>query len=250
MIKGKVAIVTGASRGIGKETAIALGKKGAIVIVNYKDQKPLADDVVMTIIAAGGKAECYACDVSDYNAVKEMIDYTVDKYGSIDILVNNAGVTMDKKIVDTTEEDYSAVMDTNLKGTFNCMQYAAKYMIKQKRGKIINISSSVMNNLLGNKGQAVFVASKAGVVGLTKSAASELGEYGITVNAVSPGFIQTEMVDELHLKAGAKESIIERTSLNRPGQARDIAGLVAYIASDKADYITGQEIVVDGGMNV
>ncbi len=247
MIKGKVALITGASRGIGRETAIVLGKKQAMVIVNYKDNKPLADEVVTTIIAAGGKAEAYECDVSDYKAVGEMMEYIVNTHGSIDILVNNAGVNLDKKIEDVTEEDYAYVMGTNLKGTFNCIQHASKYMTKQESGRIINISS-IMSNLLGNVGQSIFVASKAGVVGLTKAVASELGSKGITVNAISPGLIQTEMVADL--QEGVKENILGRTSLKKQGQARDIAELVAYVASGKASYITGQEIIVDGGMGI
>lgn len=247
MLKGKVALVTGASRGIGRETAIKLGKQEAIVIVNYKTNKALAAEVVTTIIAAGGKAEAYGCDVSDYKAVKEMIDHIVDAYGSIDILVNNAGVTLDKKIEDITEEDYADVMDTNLKGTFNCIQCVSKYMLGQESGRIINITS-VITSLLGNVGLSCYAASKSGVVGLTKALAEELGPKGITVNAISPGLIESQMTYDL--KDSAKEKALGHISLNKVGQSQDIAELVAYIASKKASYITGQVISVDGGMQI
>ncbi len=247
MLKGKIALVTGASRGIGKETAIKLGKQEAVVIVNYKENKALAAEVVTTIIAAGGKAEAYQCDVSDYAAVQEMMQYIVKTYGTIDILVNNAGVSMDKKIEDITEDDYAKVMGTNLRGTFNCTQCASGYMIAQESGRIINITS-VITSLLGNVGQSVFAASKSGVIGFTKALAEELGPKGITVNAIAPGLIDTQMANDLedHVKAKA----IDHISLNKVGQSQDIAELVAYIASKKASYITGQVISVDGGMQI
>ncbi len=239
--------MTGASRGIGKETAIKLGKQEAIVIVNYKNNKALAAEVGTTIIAAGGKAEAYGCDVSDYCAVKEMINYIVKTYGAIDILVNNAGVMLDKKIEDVTQEDYANVMGTNLQGTFNCIQCASGYMITQESGRIINITS-VITNLLGNVGQSCYAASKSGVIGLTKALAEELGPKGITVNAIAPGLIDTQMSDVLAENAKAKA--LEHISLNKVGQSQDIAELVAYIASKKASYITGQVISVDGGMQI
>lgn len=247
MLKGKIALVTGASRGIGRETAIKLGKQEAVVIVNYKENKALAAEVVTTIIAAGGKAEAYQCDVSDYAAVQEMMQYIVKTYGTIDILVNNAGVSMDKKIEDITEDDYAKVMGTNLRGTFNCTQCASGYMIAQESGRIINITS-VITSLLGNVGQSVFAASKSGVIGFTKALAEELGPKGITVNAIAPGLIDTQMANDLedHVKAKA----IDHISLNKVGQSQDIAELVAYIASKKASYITGQVISVDGGMQI
>lgn len=247
MLKGKIALVTGASRGIGRETAIKLGKQEAVVIVNYKENKALAAEVVTTIIAAGGKAEAYQCDVSDYVAVQEMMQYIVKTYGTIDILVNNAGVSMDKKIEDITEDDYAKVMGTNLRGTFNCTQCASGYMIAQESGRIINITS-VITSLLGNVGQSVFAASKSGVIGFTKALAEELGPKGITVNAIAPGLIDTQMANDLedHVKAKA----IDHISLNKVGQSQDIAELVAYIASKKASYITGQVISVDGGMQI
>ena len=247
MLKGKIALVTGASRGIGRETAIKLGKQEAIVIVNYKENKALAAEVVTTIIAAGGKAEAYQCDVSDYTAVQDMMQYIVKTYGTIDILVNNAGVSMDKKIEDVTVEDYAKVMDTNLQGTFNCTQSASGYMIAQESGRIINITS-VITSLLGNVGQSVFAASKSGVIGFTKALAEELGPKGITVNAIAPGLIDTQMANDLedHVRAKA----IDHISLNKVGQSQDVAELVAYIASRKASYITGQVISVDGGMQI
>ena len=247
MLKGKVALVTGASRGIGRETAIKLGKQEAVVIVNYKDSKELAAEVVTTIIAAGGKAEAYGCDVADYAAVKAMVEHITDTYGTLDILVNNAGVTLDKRLEDITEEDYARVMDTNLKGTFNCIQCAAKYMQEQESGRIINITS-VITSLLGNVGQSCYAASKAGVVGLTKALAEELGPKGITVNAISPGLIESQLIDDLADSAKAKA--LDHISLNKVGQSQDIAELVAYIASKKAAYITGQVISVDGGMQI
>ncbi|MDE5864168.1 MAG: 3-oxoacyl-ACP reductase FabG, partial [Lachnospiraceae bacterium] len=191
MLEGKIALVTGASRGIGRQTAITLASYGATVIVNYNGSKEKAEEVVSDITAKGGKAATYGCNVSDYGAVETMMKELVKEYGRIDILVNNAGITKDGLLMKMTEEDYDAVLDINLKGTFNCIKHISRQMLKQKSGRIINLSSVV--GVYGNGGQVNYSASKAGVIGITKSVAKELGSRGIAVNAVAPGFIVTEM---------------------------------------------------------
>lgn len=244
MLEGKTAVVTGAGRGIGRAIALRLAAEGAAVIVNYNGSAKRAEEVVNEITAAGGRAEAVQCSVADYESVAAMMDGVVKKYGSIDILVNNAGITKDNLLMKMSEEDFDAVIDTNLKGVFNCMKHVARQMIKQRGGRIINISS--VSGVLGNAGQANYCAAKAGVIGLTKSFAREAASRGITVNAVAPGFIETEMTDVLSdaVKAGATEQI----PMKHFGTTEDIAGTVAFLASDSARYITGQVICVDGGM--
>ena len=220
MLEGKVALVTGASRGIGREIALTLAEYGADVIVNYNGSEE----------KASGKM------ISDMLAV----------FGHIDILVNNAGITKDNLMIKMSEDDFDAVIDTNLKGTFNTIKHMYRAFLKQRAGRIINLSS--VSGVLGNAGQANYAASKAGVIGLTKSMAKELASRNITVNAVAPGYIDTDMTQAM--SDGAKEAIIAQIPLKRAGQTKDIAEMVAFLASDKASYITGQIISVDGGMAI
>ncbi len=244
LLEGKTALVTGASRGIGKQIAVTMAAKGAVVIVNYNGSKEKADAVVSEITAAGGKAESYGCNVAEDAAVKEMIQYIAKKYGAIDILVNNAGITRDGLMMKMSEEDFDAVTDTNMKGTFLCIKHASRIMLKQRRGRIINMSSIV--GVTGNAGQMNYAASKAGIIGMTKSAARELGSRGITVNAIAPGFIDTEMTE--NLSEDLKTKMLQQIPLNRMGKTEDIANAAVFLASDESSYISGQVLGVDGGM--
>ena len=246
MLENKVALVTGAGRGIGRAIAIALAKEGAEVIVNYNGSEERAKEVKQTIEENGGKASIYKCNVSDFEACEAMIKDVVKEYGHLDILVNNAGITKDGLIMKMKEEDFDSVLNVNLKGTFNTIRHSARQMLKQRSGKIINISS--VSGILGNAGQANYAASKAGVIGLTKTMARELGSRGITVNAIAPGFVDTEMTEILSEEL--KENACKQIILGRFGKPEDIANTAVFLASDKADYITGQVISVDGGMNV
>lgn len=243
-LKGKTALVTGASRGIGKEIAKTLAAEGAFVIVNYNGSKEAAEQVVTEISEQGGAAESYGCNVSDFSAVEEMIKAIVEKHGKLDILVNNAGITKDNLIMKMKEEDFDSVIAINLKGTFNTAKHVARQMLKQKSGCIINISS--ISGVMGNAGQANYAASKAGVIGLTKSLARELASREIRVNAIAPGFVETEMTEKL------SDSVIEAGKAQIPfgrfANPKEIAGAVKFLASDDASYITGQVLHVDGGM--
>lgn len=246
MLNNKVAVVTGASRGIGKAIALTLAGYGASVVVNYNGSKDKAEEVVNEIKANGGNAISYQADISDFEAVKTMFADVIKELGKIDILVNNAGITRDNLILKMSEEDFDAVINTNLKGVFNCLKHASRIMLKQKGGRIVNISSIV--GVTGNPGQTNYSAAKAGVIGMTKTLAKELGSRGITVNAVAPGYINTDMTavlsDEL------KEKVTEHIPLRRLGEVADIAEAVAFLASDKAAYITGQTIQIDGGLGI
>lgn len=246
MLNEKVALVTGAGRGIGREIALTLAKKGAFVVVNYNGSEEKAKETVEAIKAAGGNAAAYGCNVADFTACGEMITALIREYGHIDILVNNAGITRDNLLMKMSEDDFDRVISVNLKGCFNTIKHLSRYLLKQKSGKIINISS--VSGVMGNPGQANYCASKAGVIGLTKSAARELGSRGITVNAVAPGFIETEMTESL--SETVRESITSQILLKRTGKAEEVAEVVAFLASESADYITGQVISVDGGMAV
>lgn len=246
MLKNKIALITGAGRGIGRAIAIALVKEGAEVVINYNGSEERAKEVKQTIEENGGKASIYKCNVSDFVACEAMIKDIVKEYGHLDILVNNAGITKDGLIMKMKEEDFDSVLNVNLKGTFNTIRHSARQMLKQRSGKIINISS--VSGILGNVGQANYAASKAGVIGLTKTMARELGSRGITVNAIAPGFVDTEMTEVLSEEI--RENACKQIILGRFGKPEDIANTAVFLASDKADYITGQVISVDGGMNV
>ena len=244
MLSGKVALVTGASRGIGREIAITLAKKGAMVVVNYNGSQEKATEVKETIENNGGKACIYQCNVADYEAAETMIKDVVKEYGTLDILVNNAGITKDNLIMKMKEEDFDAVIDINLKGTFNTIKHVSRQMLKQKSGKIVNISS--VTGVIGNPGQANYAASKAGVIGLTKAMARELASRQINVNAIAPGFIDTDMTEAMTEEA--KKTVTGQIPFGRTGAAKEIADVAAFLVSEEASYITGQVICVDGGM--
>ena len=244
--ENKIVLVTGAGRGIGASIAKRFASEGAEVIVNYSGNDEVAQKTVDEITATGGQAQKYKCSVNDSESVKVMIDEIIKKFGRIDILVNNAGITKDGLMLRMTDEDFDRVIDVNLKGTFNCTKYVSKYMLKQKSGKIINISSVV--GLSGNAGQVNYSASKAGIIGITKSAAKELSSRGITVNAVAPGYVDTDMTKVL--SDNIRNVILKNIPLQRMGNVEDISNCVAFLASEDASYITGQVISVDGGMHI
>ena len=240
----KVALVTGASRGIGRQISLTLAKEGMFVVVNYCGSEARAKNVLEEIRKNGGDGVLYQCDVADYQQTEAMAKELIKSYGHVDVLVNNAGITRDGLLMRMSEEAFDSVIDTNLKGTFHCMRFAARQMMKQRSGRIINLSSIV--GVAGNAGQTNYAASKAGVIGLTKAAAKELASRKITVNAVAPGFIETDMTARL------PEKIREQTLLQIPagsfGKAEDVAHAVVFLASEEAGYITGQVLHVDGGM--
>lgn len=244
--ENKIVLVTGAGRGIGASIAKRFASEGAEVIVNYSGNDEAAQKTVDEITATGGQAQKYKCSVNDSESVKVMIDEIIKEFGRIDILVNNAGITKDGLMLRMTDEDFDRVIDVNLKGTFNCTKYVSKYMLKQKSGKIINISSVV--GLSGNAGQVNYSASKAGIIGITKSAAKELSSRGITVNAVAPGYVDTDMTKVL--SDNIRNEILKNIPLQRMGNVEDISNCVAFLASEAASYITGQVISVDGGMHI
>ena len=242
LLEGQTAIVTGASRGIGKAIAIFLAKEGAEVIINYSSSLENANKVVSEINSFGGKAYPLQADISNENSVNELIKKVLQKNNQIDVLVNNAGITKDGLLMRMKTDDWQKVLDLNLSGVFYCIRAVSRQMLKQKKGRIINITSVV--GLMGNPGQANYSAAKAGVVGLTQSSAKEFASRGITVNAVAPGFISTDMTKDLN-----SESILSAIPLGRFGKPEDVAGAVRFLAADpSAAYITGQTIQVDGGM--
>ena len=244
MLKGKCAVVTGAAKGIGKAIALKLASSGVNIVLNYRSSEDKAIETEKEILSLGVEVLRVKGDISKPNDVENLIDSAKKKFGKIDIMVNNAGITKDTLLLRMKEEDFDSVINVNLKGVFNCLKAITPVMVKQKEGKIINLSSVV--GLVGNAGQVNYAASKAGVIGMTKSLAKEIGSRGITVNAVAPGFIETDMTDVLgdRFKEEAKKSI----PLKRLGKAEDVAEVVAFLASDSANYITGQVIHVDGGM--
>ncbi len=244
MLENKIALVTGASRGIGKASAKELAMKGATVIVNYNGSREAAEKIVEEISSGGGLARAYHCNVADETACKTMISDIQKAYGRIDILVNNAGITRDNLFIRMSEEEFDQVLDTNLKGTFHTMKLVSKIMLKQRSGRIINMASVV--GVTGNIGQANYAASKAGIIGMTKTAARELALRNITVNAIAPGFIHTDMTDAM--KEVTKEQVLRQIPMGRMGEPEDVAKLVAFLASEEGRYITGQVIHVDGGM--
>ena len=244
MLKDKVAIVTGASKGIGRAIAINFAKEGAKVVLNYRSDDNGAQEVLKEIENSGRVAFLHKGDVSDFSVAEDLIKFCIEKFSRIDILVNNAGITRDTLLLRMKEEDFDSVINVNLKGSFNCVKHASSFMIKQKYGKILNISSVI--GLIGNVGQINYAASKAGIIGMTKSLAKELGSRGINVNAIAPGFIETDMTSVLEDKT--KETIMSHIPLKRMGSVEDVSNLVVFLASDLASYITGQVITVDGGM--
>lgn len=246
MLAGKVALVTGGGRGIGSAVARALAAEGAFVIINYNGSRDKAEAVAEEIRKAGGDAVTYGCDVSDFGACQTMVQELTERYQHIDILVNNAGITRDGLLMKMSEEDFDRVLDINLKGCFHTIRHLSRIFLKQRSGRIINISS--VSGIMGNAGQANYSASKAGVIGLTKSVARELASRGITCNAVAPGFIATDMTQAM--PEAARDRVKEQIPMGRVGQPEEIAELVVFLASDKAAYLTGQVIAVDGGMSM
>ncbi|MCL7746432.1 3-oxoacyl-[acyl-carrier-protein] reductase [Halalkalibacter alkaliphilus] len=244
MLQGKTAIVTGASRGIGRATAIELGRNGANVVVNYAGSQERAEQVVAEIKAFGVDALAVQADVANAEQVQAMVKETIDAFGRVDILVNNAGITKDNLIMRMKEDEWDAVINTNLKGVFNCGKAVTRQMMKQRYGRIINVASVV--GVLGNAGQANYVAAKAGVIGLTKTMARELANRNIHVNAVAPGFIETDMTDELG--EDMKGQLLSQIPLATLGKPENIANVIRFLASTDADYMTGQTLHVDGGM--
>ena len=244
LLDGKVALVTGGSRGIGRAIAVALAREGAKVAINFAGNEKAAEETKALVEQAGSEAILLKADVSDKDADAALIDTVIKTYGKIDILVNNAGITRDSLMLRMKEDDFDAVIDTNLRSVFYLTKAAAKSMMKKRTGRIINMSSVV--GLTGNAGQVNYAAAKAGVLGITKSAAKELASRGITVNAVAPGFIETDMTDVL--SDTVKESLLHDIPLKRMGEPKDVANAVLFLASDQSAYITGQVIHVDGGL--
>ncbi|MCA9409389.1 MAG: 3-oxoacyl-[acyl-carrier-protein] reductase [Candidatus Omnitrophica bacterium] len=243
--KEQVIIITGANRGIGKEIACSFAEEGGTAIILGRN-KESCDQVASEIINKGQKAESFVCDVTNLENVSEIVNKVLDKYKRIDILINNAGITKDNLLLRMSESDWDQVLNTNLRGVFNCTKVIAKVMLKAKKGRIINISSII--GITGNAGQANYAASKAGIIGFTKSVARELASRGITANAVAPGYIQTDMTSQLNEKA--REEMLKNIPLGKLGTAKDVAGVCTFLASEQAEYITGQTIVVDGGMTI
>lgn len=243
-LSGKTALVTGASRGIGRAIALRLAADGANVAVIYAGSADKAETVCEEIRAMGAEAKAYRCDVASAEAVKETVKAVTAELGKIDILVNNAGITRDSLVLSMKDEDYDAVLDTNLKGAFNMIRACYSGFIRKKSGRIINISS--VSGIMGNAGQANYSASKAGLIGLTKSVARELASRNVTCNAVAPGFIQTDMTENI----GEDNTLRSMIPLGRMGKPEDIAAAVAFLASDAAAYITGEVLRVDGGLAI
>jgi 3-oxoacyl-[acyl-carrier protein] reductase len=240
----RVAIVTGSSRGIGRGIALRLAEEGAKVVVNYRGSQAAAAEVVGQIKADGGEAIAVQADVSQVAEAQALIDAAKEAYGKVDILVNNAGTTRDTLLLRMSEEDWDIVIDTNLKGTFNCIKAVSRQMVRQRYGRIVNITS--VSGIAGNPGQANYASAKAGIIGLTKTVAKELGSRGITCNAVAPGFVLTDLTTSL--PQDLRDLAIERTPLGRMGTVEDMAAAVAYLASDEASFVTGQVLAVDGGL--
>lgn len=243
-LQGKTAIVTGGSRGIGRAIALRLAQEGARVAVVYAGNEQAANETCAQIAQAGGEAAAYLCDVADYAGTEQVVKDVLCDFGKIDILVNNAGIVRDALILSMTEQDFEQVVRTNLQGAFHMIKHIYRPFMKQRSGRIINIAS--VSGIAGNAGQANYSAAKAGMIGLTKSAARELAGRGVTCNAIAPGFIETDMTAQLPEKV--KEAAVQTIPLKRMGTPEDIAGLAAFLAGDEAGYITGAVIQVDGGL--
>jgi 3-oxoacyl-[acyl-carrier protein] reductase len=244
-LKEQVALITGSARGIGKEVAMLFAQEGAKVIISDINGDS-ASKTCEEFKTQGFEASGFACDVTNADSVSQMVDKILDKYGRIDILVNNAGITRDNLLLRMTEQEWDSVLNTNLKGAFICTKVISKFMLKAKKGKIVNIASII--GVRGNAGQANYAASKGGVIAFTKSVAREFATRNITANAVAPGFIQSDMTDKLSEKA--KEEIFKQIPLGKLGTPKDVANVCLFLASSEADYITGQTIIVDGGMGI
>lgn len=245
-MEGKVALVTGGSRGIGRAICLELARRGAAVAVNFAGNEAAAQETAEACRALGAQAEIFRADVADPAACEELVKAVKERFGQVDILVNNAGITRDGLLMTAKVEDFDQVLDTNLRGAYFCMKAASKLMMRQRYGRIVNLSSVV--GLRGNAGQTGYAASKAGILGLTKAAAKELAARNITVNAVAPGFIHTDMTSVLPEKA--KEAMLTTIPMGRPGAPEDVARAVAFFAEENAAYLTGQVLCVDGGMAV
>ncbi|HBL85244.1 MAG: 3-oxoacyl-[acyl-carrier-protein] reductase [Clostridiales bacterium GWF2_38_85] len=246
MLKNKVAVITGASRGIGKAISFAMAEAGADVAILYNGNVVKAEEACKEAITYGVRAAAYQCNVADFNSCQNVCNLIINDFGGIDILVNNAGITKDKLLMQMSEEDFDSVIDTNLKGTFNMIRNTCKHFIKKRSGRIINISS--VSGMMGNPGQANYAASKAGIIGLTKTVAKEFGARNITCNAIAPGFIETDMTGALPIEM--LESAKAQIPMKRLGNSKDIASLAVFLASDMASYITGEVIKVDGGLYI
>lgn len=245
-LEGKVALITGGSRGIGRAIALRLAQEGAFVYINFQTNEAAAIDTLKSVEDAGGRGKMIQCDVSDFQAVQVMIKTVIHENGKLDILVNNAGITIDSIMARAKERDWDRMMNTNLKGTFNCCQAVTRQMMKQRWGRIINITSVVAQ--AGNAGQAGYASSKAGIIGLTKSLAKELGSRNICINAIAPGFIETDMIQAL--TAADKQMIKDQIPLGRFGKPEDVSSMVSFLASEDASYMTGQVIGINGGLYI
>uniref|UniRef100_A0A7C3RK58 3-oxoacyl-[acyl-carrier-protein] reductase n=1 Tax=Dictyoglomus thermophilum TaxID=14 RepID=A0A7C3RK58_DICTH len=246
MLKDKVAVVTGGGRGIGRAIVLALGREGIKVLINYRGKKESALETLEELKKLGGEGEIYQADVSVEEEVEKMFNFVIEKWGKLDILVNNAGITKDNLLIRMKSEEWDQVINTNLRGVFLCTKSALKIMLKQRSGRIINISSVV--GLKGNIGQANYASAKAGIIGFTKAVAREVASRGITVNAIAPGFIKTEMTDVLSEEM--KKKVLDEIPLGRFGDPEDVANAVKFLVSDEASYITGIVLNVDGGLAI
>lgn len=246
MLKGKVALVTGASRGIGRAIALKLAENGAICVINFNGNVKKAEETKSMIEDLGGKAILKQANVANFNDCKKMVDEIIEELGQIDILINNAGITKDGLLLTMSEEDFDQVVNINLKGTFNCTKFVTKYMMKKRTGSIVNVSS--ISGLIGNAGQVNYSATKAGIIGITKSTAREFARRKIRVNAIAPGYIETEMTAVLSEKI--KEESKKQVPLARYGDVEEVANVVLFLASDMSSYITGQVLTIDGGLTM